>query len=62
MPLRTLPYLGLFFTLLIVAACASTPAGGPLKSAESYYKDGETAYASRNYEDAVAQWKKVKES
>jgi outer membrane protein assembly factor BamD len=60
MPLRALLSLGLFAILTLLCACASAPA--PVKSPESYFKDGESAYASRNYEDAIAQWKKVKES
>lgn len=46
--------------LLLVAGCATGPT--VQKSAETYFKEGEEFYASRNYEDAIAQWKKVKES
>jgi outer membrane protein assembly factor BamD len=60
MSLRALPYLGLIFALSLLGACATAPA--PVKSAESYFKQGEAAYASRNYDEAVAQWKKVRES
>jgi len=60
MPLRAVLYLGLFSILSLLGACASTPA--PLRSAESHFKEGEAAYAARNYEDAIAQWKKVRES
>ncbi|HEY5514348.1 MAG TPA: outer membrane protein assembly factor BamD [Geomonas sp.] len=60
MPLRALLHLGLFLTLALLSACASTPA--PTKSADSYFKEGEAAYASSNFEDAIAKWKKVKES
>ncbi|HBG04395.1 MAG: outer membrane protein assembly factor BamD [Geobacteraceae bacterium GWC2_58_44] len=60
MPLRALLYLGMLSILSLLGACASTPA--PVQSAESYFKEGEAAYASRNYEEAIALWKKVKES
>jgi len=33
-----------------------------MKSAESYLKAGDASYASHNYDDAIAQWKKVRES
>ena len=49
---------GLVITLLL-AGCASTP---PVKSASEYFKDGEEAFSSKNYEDAIGYWKKVKES
>lgn len=62
MRLRALPYLALFPLLSLLAACASTTATGLTKSAESYFKEGEAAYASHRYEDAVASWKKVRES
>lgn len=46
--------------LLLLAGCASTT---PVqKNAETLFTEGEELYASRNYEDAIAQWKKVKES
>jgi outer membrane protein assembly factor BamD len=57
---RSLRYLGLFAALSLISACASTPA--PVKTPETYFKEGETAYASRNYEEAINQFKKVKES
>ena len=57
---RPLFYLGLLCSLSLLAACASTPA--PVKSAEDYFKEGEAAYASKNYDEAIAHWKKVKES
>jgi len=46
--------------LLVLAGCASAPQ--PTKTAETYFKEGDEFYASRNYEDAIAQWKRVKES
>ena len=49
-----------FLFLLILAGCAST---SPVqKSAETFFAEGEEFYASRNYEEAIDQWKKVKES
>lgn len=46
--------------LLILTGCASTT---PVqKNADVLFSEGEEFYASRNYEDAIAQWKKVKES
>jgi outer membrane protein assembly factor BamD len=60
MPLRALLHLGLLLTLALLSACASAPA--PTKSADSYFKEGEAAYASSNYEEAITKWKKVKES
>jgi outer membrane protein assembly factor BamD len=60
MPLRALLHLGLLSTLVLLSACASTPA--PMKSADINFKEGEAAYASHHYEDAIAHWKKVKES
>lgn len=46
--------------LLLLAGCATTPATTP--TPESIFKDGESLYAAKKYEDAIAQWKKVKES
>ena len=60
MPLRPLLYLALFSVISLIYACASPPA--PLKSAEANFKDGEDFYASKKYEDAIAQWKKVREA
>lgn len=60
MYLRALLHLGLILTLALLVACASTPPA--TKSAQAYFQDGEAAYASGHYEDAITQWKKVKES
>lgn len=60
MPLRALLYLGIFSVLSLLSACASAPVAVP--SADSYLKEGDAAFASRKYEDAIASWKKVKES
>lgn len=57
---RPLRYLALFSALCLASACASTPA--PVQDARSYFKEGEAAYASRNYKEAIELWKKVKES
>lgn len=57
MPVRTIAFV---FLLLSLAGCAST---NPLqKSADALFAEGEEFYASRNYEDAIAQWKRVKET
>ena len=58
---RSLRILGLFAALSLVSACASTKTA-PVKSADNYFKDGEAAYASRNFEEAINQFKKAKES
>lgn len=60
MHFRPLRHLGLFSLLCLIGACATAPA--PVKTAESYFAEGEAAYASRHYEEAIAQFKKVKES
>jgi len=60
MSLRALLHLALLSTLVLLSACASAPP--PTKSAQTNFQDGETAYASGHYEDAITQWKKVKES
>lgn len=57
--MRSTAFLNLCFTLLFLAGCASAPV---TKSADTYFKEGEEFYASKRYEDAIAQWKKVKES
>jgi len=60
MSLRALLHFGLLSYLALLVACASAP---PVtKSAQAYFKDGETAYAGGHYEDAITQWKKVKDS
>jgi outer membrane protein assembly factor BamD len=60
MSTRALLHLCLFSALALLAACASTPTA--TKSAQGYFNDGEAAYAGGHYEDAIAQWKKVRES
>lgn len=49
----------LCINLLLLAGCAAPTV---TKSPETYFKEGEDFYASGRYEDAIAQWKKVKES
>lgn len=46
--------------LAMLVGCATT--APKIKSAEVYFKDGEKYFKQKNYEDAIAQWKKVKES
>lgn len=60
MQFRSLSYLAFLPLLCQLAACASAPT--PVKSAEEHFKEGESAYASRNFEEAVGSYKKVKES
>ena len=61
MSLRALLHLVLFAAALaMLAACASTPT--VTKSAQVNFQEGEAAYASGHYEDAITSWKKVKES
>ena len=45
--------------LALLSGCATTPV---TKSAEDYFKEGEALYQRKNYEEAIAQFKKVKES
>ncbi|GAW67820.1 outer membrane assembly lipoprotein YfiO [Geoanaerobacter pelophilus] len=60
MQLRPLRHLALCSALCLISACASAPA--PVKSADTYFKEGEAAFAKRNYNEAIESWKKVKES
>jgi outer membrane protein assembly factor BamD len=53
------------FTLLGViglASCATTDSSSLKKSPEASFKDAEELSAKGHYDDAIAQWKKVKES
>jgi len=43
----------------VLASCASTTA---VKSASEYFNEGEQAYNDKQYEEAIALWKRVKES
>lgn len=60
MPLRALLYIGLFSMISLLSACASGPA--PAKSADTYFQEGEASYKSGRYEEAIVQYKKVKEA
>ena len=61
MLLRYLPCLYLFLAgCFLLSGCAATVPVN--KNAETYFKEGEELYTSRHYEDAIAQWKKVKEA
>jgi outer membrane protein assembly factor BamD len=49
-----------FFLLIFAAGCSST---ADIKRApETYFKEGQNYYAKGKYEEAITQWKKVKES
>lgn len=56
MPFRTIVRICL---LALLAGCATTQHAAT--TPEAQFKEGETLYAARHYEDAIAQWKKVKE-
>ncbi|HZV82991.1 MAG TPA: outer membrane protein assembly factor BamD, partial [Geobacteraceae bacterium] len=45
--------------LSLLSACTSVPLDN---RPASLYKEGEDFYASRKYDDAIAQWKKVREA
>lgn len=57
MPVRNIAIL---FLLIALTACASTEPAR--KSADVLFSEGEELYASKNYEEAIAQWKRVKET
>ncbi|MCM2358428.1 MAG: outer membrane protein assembly factor BamD [Geobacteraceae bacterium] len=59
MSLRLFLRLYLCLGLLFVAGCATTPP--PAAPPEALLQEGENSYAARRYEDAIAQWKRVKE-
>ncbi|HEY3307484.1 MAG TPA: outer membrane protein assembly factor BamD [Desulfuromonadaceae bacterium] len=48
-----------FVSGTLLQGCATTQVNKP---ADALYKDGEQYFEQGNYEDAIAQWKKVKES
>ena len=50
----------LAFTLFTLCACATTGPGK--RSAQEHFQEAEDLYASKHYEDAVAEWKRVKET
>ncbi len=56
---RTLYYIIPFF-LLSLAGCATTT--GPRGTTpDALFQEGETQYAAKHYEDAIASWKKIKD-
>lgn len=57
MPLRTLVAVAL---LALLSACATTETIN--KTPEARFQEGEDLFASKHYEDAIAEWKRVKES
>jgi outer membrane protein assembly factor BamD len=60
MPSRLFLYLFLFLCLLLPAGCATTK---PISATpESMLAEGDKLFASSHFEDAIAQWKKVKEA
>ena len=57
-----MPFRIVFFCCLLalLAGCATTvPVNKPV---ETYFKQGEDLYQKKKYEDAIAQWKRAKES
>jgi len=57
-----MPFRIVFFCCLLalLAGCATTaPTNRPV---ETYFKQGEDLYQNKKYEDAIAQWKRAKES
>lgn len=57
--MRTLP--SAVILLLLVSACAS-PVAPPPKSADYYLQEGESSFERGRYEDAIANWEKVRDS
>lgn len=57
MPFRIILYCCL---LACCAGCATTPQVN--KPSETYLKEGDELYQKKNFEEAIARWKKVKES
>jgi outer membrane protein assembly factor BamD len=51
--------IGLILTASLLASCANVPVQ---TTPAASYKEGEELFASNRYEDAIAQWKKVRES
>lgn len=60
MSLRTLSHVAVYATLALLVACATAPV--PTKPAQTYFNDGEAAYKAGRYEEAITQWKKVRET
>lgn len=51
--------IGLILTASLLAACANVPLE---TSPSAVYRQGEDHFASKQYDDAIAQWKKVREA
>jgi outer membrane protein assembly factor BamD len=51
--------IALMIALFLITGCASTQ---PIRSAQEYFREGEELYSSKHYEDAVALYKRAKES
>ena len=60
--MKTAPKLiaSLLLASALLQGCATTPQVN--KPADLLYKEGEEFFQDGKYEDAIAQWKKVKES
>ena len=50
----------LYLSLAVLSACATS--GQVQRSAQEHFQEAEDLYASKHYEDAVAEWKRVKET
>lgn len=62
MPFRKAVHSQLLLCLILLAGCATMDTAPVSKSPETMAKEAENFQASKRYEDAIAQWKKVKES
>jgi outer membrane protein assembly factor BamD len=57
MTFRSISFISL---MVLVSGCSSS--SGIKRAPETYFKEGQNYYARGKYEDAIVQWKKVKES
>jgi outer membrane protein assembly factor BamD len=62
MPFRTVIFACLLACLAGCATIMPHATAPPAATPEAMLKEGERLYAKKNYEDAIVQWKKVKES
>jgi outer membrane protein assembly factor BamD len=62
MPFRTVIFACLLACLAGCATFMPSATPPPVTTPEAMLKEGERLYAKKKYEDAIAQWKKVKES